>query len=841
MSGGQKQRISIARAVYSDGDIYLIDDSLSALDADVGKKIMDQVLLGDLRSKTRVMVTNKIKHLQSVDRVILIKKGRIILDGDYREIKSHPEFIEFCEQKKDVSEVPKTQKSSPESPLSKRKNSSKIANLNESEEAKEKKLRTEKNEKENKKPSTNGEDNKLNQGVLTQEESRARGLTSSKVYCYYLSSAGCCLVLTTVLLYIAFTLFKIITDWYVGKWATQSLNLTTNQYPLIYLAMIGILTLIVSLRSLTFGMTFSKASFSIFKKVTWNLLRRPLSFFDTTPSGVIINRCSKDVNDSDYKIPSYFFIIMDYTLRIMTTLLFLCYIFPYFLVVMLIIIYMFFRSLITFMKSLIEFKRLVKISTSPLLSRISELLSGIMTLRSYKMIPYMEKRFIRQSNLLAVVDYHERQTYRWFRIRVELPIWLCMVIGIVVLSIDKKYPFLGKNDPVLKGLLVAYLVTLVNLCGRLMIFAMKIMKEMSSIERLHEYAKWRDHERDWDSPSPEQPNWPRSGGVEIENVRVRYRPGLPLVLKGLSFMVSGGEKVGIIGRTGSGKSTLLLALMRIIELDLDQNEIKEGSGQVYSGRSFMKIDGENLSRVGLHHARKSMVIIPQDPFLLQGTLRYNLDPMNEFSDEDVIEALEKVDGINIIGKALTKRGGVKNQSPTKGNDQNDSLSTMASETDRGSTKKSKKSRKRGFIELESNPSQPLVQEILNLEIADQGSNLSLGQRQLVCIARALVKKPKILLMDEATANIDERTDEVIQEVINNQLEGTTVLTIAHRLNTIIKYDKIVVLDQGVKVEEGSPLELLEDENSIFSDMVSKGGSEFSLQMKQIVGLAYSIE
>ena len=818
LSGGQKQRISIARSVYSSGDIYLIDDSLSALDADVGKKIMDQVFLEELGSTTRVMVTNIIKYLRNVDRVILVKEGAIVLDGKYDDVKHEPEFIEFCLRNEEESE----QDSEDDSDFEEENQQPIQPGQEDDKDSLEERIIAEKSRRNSRKKSNrrkssrrkstnkkNAKTNKEKLGALTTAETRSKGLTDPKVYCYYLSAAGTCLVSTTLLFYCAYTGFKLLTDWYVGKWATKSLNLTSNQYPIIYLIMIAVLTLIVSFRSLSFGMTFSKASFTIFNKVTWNLLRRPLSFFDTTPSGVIVNRCSKDVNDADYKIPSYIFIILEYVLSMVTSLLFLCYIFPYFIAVMLIIVIFFFRSLVRFMKTLLEFKRLVKISTSPLLSRISELISGIITLRSYRMVPFIQQKFIRQSNLLAAVDYHERLSYRWFRVRVILPIWTCMVIGLIVLTIDKKYPFLVNTDPVMKGLLVSYLVTIVNLCGRLMTYSINIMKEMSSIERLYEYAIWDKHERDWDAPAPNKKDWPTDGSMDLKNVKIRYREGLPLVLRGLSFRVKTGQKVGIIGRTGSGKSTLLLALMRIVELDLEAGEKEERSGQVFSKESFMKIDGEDISRMGLHHARKSMVIIPQDPFLLQGTLRYNLDPMNEYSDAEIIEALDKVDGVEIIGKALLTRAAHKEEGGGPRELQN--------------------------LDNHNGP-QAQANEILDLEIADQGSNLSLGQRQLICIARALVKKPKILLMDEATANIDERTDEVIQEVINEQLEGTTVLTIAHRLNTIIRYDKIVVLDKGIKAEEGSPRELLSDVDSVFTEMVSKGGEDFIQKMKEIVGL-----
>ena len=326
----------------------------------------------------------------------------------------------------------------------------------------------------------------------------------------------------------------------------------------------------------------------------------------------------------------------------------------------------------------------------------------------------------------------------------------------------------------------------------------RVMTQMTSLERLKEYVEFEDHEAEWDKQDEDKKlaeQWPKQGRIEMKELKVRYREGLPLVLKGLNLTVEPCQKVGIVGRTGSGKSTLMLALMRILEMaDKDK---KDG---------FVKIDGANIYKLGLHKVRRALTIIPQDPFLLEGTLRSNLDPLNVYKTEELIKTLEIVEFFSTVKKETLE----KLKKDLKGNENHESQKKIELSED----------------ELSD-------EDKLKLPIEQSGSNLSLGQRQLVCIARALANKPKILLMDEATASVDQKTDEIIQRVIMEEMNQTTILTIAHRINTIIGYDKIVVLKQGKKEEEGSPIELLES-GGAFSGMVDDCGTEFRAKMLNIL-------
>lgn len=330
------------------------------------------------------------------------------------------------------------------------------------------------------------------------------------------------------------------------------------------------------------------------------------------------------------------------------------------------------------------------------------------------------------------------------------------------------------NDGTSSGLLLSYTMSLAGNLSLLIILIGNLLGKMSSVEKIHEYIEDREFEKPFEIEDDKKiGNWPSEGKIEVVNLKIRYRKNLPLVLKGVEFTAEPRQKIGIVGRTGSGKSTTLLSIMRIIEIGSEERI-----------ESVIKIDGVDISTLGLHKLRNSITIIPQDPYLLEGDLRSNMDPESTRTDEEIIKSLEQVEFfLTLKGTSSTNNGkeGLKNERNRK--------------------------------------------KLLQLKVEKSGSNLSLGQRQLICIARALIRKPKILLMDEATANIDQKTDKIIQRVVTHQMPDTTVLTIAHRLNTIIQYDKIIVLEDGVKVEEGSPLDLIENDG-IFSKMVQKGGKKY---------------
>ncbi|CAI9738032.1 resistance-associated 1 [Octopus vulgaris] len=281
----------------------------------------------------------------------------------------------------------------------------------------------------------------------------------------------------------------------------------------------------------------------------------------------------------------------------------------------------------------------------------------------------------------------------------------------------------------------------------------KVLSEMEthivSVERIDEYTK-TENEAAWVTDHHPDPSWPQEGNIDFENFDLRYRPGLELVLKGITCHIKGGEKIGIVGRTGAGKSSLTVSLFRLIE----------GAG------GTIVIDNEPIDKLGLHDLRSRITILPQDPVLFSGSIRMNLDPLNKYTDDQIWQALH-VAHLKPFVLAL--------------------------------------------------PSQ------LEYRCIEGGQNLSVGQRQLMCLARSVLKKTRILVLDEATAAVDMDTDDLIQKTIRNEFKNTTILAIAHRLNTILDYDKVMVLDAGKLVEFGKPEALLKDPDSLFYGMVKDAG------------------
>jgi ATP-binding cassette, subfamily C (CFTR/MRP), member 1 len=309
---------------------------------------------------------------------------------------------------------------------------------------------------------------------------------------------------------------------------------------------------------------------------------------------------------------------------------------------------------------------------------------------------------------------------------------------------------------------------------------------INSVERLVEMSIPVKEEPSFVSPKPQIHDWPHHGEIVMNKVNIRYREGLPLVLRDVSVKIQSREKVGIIGRTGSGKSTMILALKRILEVEPGAD-------------SYIMVGGARSDSMGIKYYRSAITLIPQDPFLLSGTVRSNIDPDNRYSDEEVEAALQETQIYGNISAALGQVMGESSQpAPTE---------SLLHEQTR------------------------VRREVLNFEIKDGGSNLSQGQRQLICIARALIARPKILLMDEATANIDSKSDQIIQRLIKSKFGDSTVITIAHRLNTIIQYDRVIVMSDGQVLEQGAPGDLLEREG-LFRDLVMELGEKNFEKMKQ---------
>lgn len=551
--------------------------------------------------------------------------------------------------------------------------------------------------------------------------------------------------------------FSVAGNLWMTKWASDENSTALRNYYLFYYALLGfgrVLSMFIG------ALLFSWAALNGARKMHTELLhttiRLPMSFFDTTPLGRIMNRFSTDVDIVDMYLP----------MAIRLGALFFCNVCGVMVVVSLsdprfvyailgfAVFYYFIQKI--YITTSRQLKRLESITLSPIYCHFSESLSGMTTIRAFG----KQKEFTDQNS--TRIDCNQKCSYaevvanRWLFCRLEM-------IGSVIVLLAAIFAVQGRDkddsNPAIAGLSITYAMNaMVALSYFVRMFA-DIETNIVAVERIQEFSTLATEKQQVVGELSEKQqqvvvdlkeNWPSHGEIQFENLKLRYRPGLDSILKGISFTIHPREKIGIVGRTGAGKSSLTLALFRIVEA---------AAGKI-------RIDGQNIADLDLHLLRRKLTIIPQDPVLFSGTLRMNLDPFKNYADAEIWMALE--------------------------------LSHL-----------------KCFVSA-----QPLG---LQHVVMEGGENLSIGQRQLICLARALLRKSKILVLDEATAAVDLETDELIQNTIRKEFAGCTVLTIAHRLHTIMDSDKVVVLEDGEIAEFDSPENLLHNSFSKFYGMALESG------------------
>ncbi|KAJ2292050.1 hypothetical protein IW139_000547 [Coemansia sp. RSA 353] len=489
-----------------------------------------------------------------------------------------------------------------------------------------------------------------------------------------------------------------------------------------------------------------RASTKIHQNMLHSVLRSPMSFFDVTPIGRILNRFSSDLQQCDEMLPRSASSMVNTMVNVVSAVVVITLSTPLMLVIMLplVMVYRYLQQ--RCLRSSRELQRLDSTTRSPIFAHFQESIGGVSTIRAYNQQP----RFVYENELR--IGQNMRAFYTcfslncWLSLRIEM-LGNTVILGTTLLAIGSVHYF-GYGDAGLVGLAVTYALDFISSLNWSVHNYADIANSMVQLERVIEYAELPSEAPDVIEDRVPATTWPDQGMVEFKDYSTRYRNGLDLVLKGLSFRVQPNQKVGIVGRTGAGKSSLTLALFRIIEA---------AGGQIL-------IDGEDIAKYGLFDVRSKLSIIPQDPVLFAGTVRENLDPFNSYSDQNIWQALEHAHLADFI---RTK------------------------------------------------------DERLEFVVMQSGENFSIGQRQLICLARALLKRAKVLVLDEATAAIDNATDTIIQESIRKEFKNCTVLTIAHRLNTIIDSDMILVIDGGRLAEYDTPQNLLENENSLFAKLVEE--------------------
>ncbi|XP_064500038.1 multidrug resistance-associated protein 1-like isoform X2 [Pseudopipra pipra] len=734
ISGGQKQRVSLARAAYSDADLYLLDDPLSAVDVHVGKHLFEKLIgpSGLLKSKTRILVTHNLTVLPHTDLIIVMEEGRISQMGTYQElISKRANFVElvqnFGAEHTSEETTPMKVSSSKEEGQVGRKLQQKGL------------LKHKDSSFGQRKAHTNN-----------KEEVAAGGMKMSVVL-KYLQAFSWRWMWLTIAAYIGQNALGIGQSMWLSTWIAETAQVSdftewkqSRNYKLSIYGLLGFIQgLLVCCGAYVLTRGSLSASRAMHGQLLDNVLHLPLQHFVTNPVGRIISRFTKDLSVVDVRFHFYLGTWLNFTLDVIGTVLVITSASPLFIVVIIPLGYFYLIIQRYYIASSRQIRRLVAASQPPVISHFSETLVGRSTIRAFD----HQERFIRKNydvvyeNLVCV--YNNLISNSWLTVRLEF-------LGNLMVFFAALFVALSGNtvSSSTVGLLISYGLNVIQILNLWVRRACEIETNAVSIERVCEYATM-DKEDPWIKSKRPPMGWPDRGIIEFVNYKAHYRKDLGLALNDVSFQTQSKEKVGIVGRTGAGKSTLTNCLFRVLE---------GCEGKII-------IDGIDISTIGLHDLRGNLNIIPQDPILFSGTLQSNLDPLGKHSDLELWEVLELCDLKDFVWS--------------------------------------------------------LPKKLLH-EISEGGENLSVGQRQLLCLARALLRKTKILVLDEATASVDLETDNFVQSTIKREFHNCTVLTIAHRLHTVMDSERVLVLDAGRILEYDTPQNLLQ-QKSAFSEMVAEAG------------------
>ncbi|XP_059178966.1 multidrug resistance-associated protein 1-like [Physella acuta] len=748
LSGGQKQRISLARAVYSQADIYLFDDPLGAVDSHVGQHIFQNVMsnTGLLNRKTRILVTHGIHLLSNVDLVVAMHDGKIVDSGG-------PEILQFGNNRcENILRL-----------LSDCSNNDTGSDWDTSGNMFEK-TTNEKNRLHNNILQNNldvslkeQEDGSIDRSKLITLEETQIGKVKWKVYLDIIKGYGVPYVLLTAVLICGFhatynAAYITLTMWIGDIRLSNLTELPANsneRYDInkhfiqSYFIWGSIQSLCVLIYSGLFQFRHVTTSRWIHAKLINAVLRAPMSFFDTTPMGRILNRFSQDLDILDSEIFMNLEIFIEHVMFALGILGIISYVFPGFLGVLFVAVFLFIIVQQYYIRTSCQLRRIASKNRSPVFAHFSETLSGLTVIRAHR----QQLRFTQDSHMK--VDFFQRPmmimyaTNKWMQTRLDIITYI-LIAGVTLFTIINR----GEVAPGLVSLSITFVLMITNDMTLVTRMSSDLESNIISVERIQEYSHIKN-EAPWTLPDDSRLSgvWPLNGNIEFVNYSARYREGLDFVLRNINVSINAGEKIGIVGRTGAGKSSMVLALFRLIE----------------AASGYIVIDGVDISKIGLHTLRHAVTILPQDPVLFAGSLRMNLDPSNEKSDIELWDSLEHANLKDFVQQL---------------------------------------------------PNQ------LEYDVGEGGENLSVGQKQLICLARTLLRKTKLLVFDEATASVDIETDDFIQKTIRTAFRDCTVITIAHRIHTVMDYDRIIVLEQGKIIEVDSPANLLQNKTSKFYSLAN---------------------
>lgn len=712
LSGGQKARLSLARALYTEADIYLFDNPLAPIDRHVSNKIFKQCISneGILRKKTRLLVTHQLQFLTQFDHCVLLDNGEIEKQGSFEDLvtldKIQRSYENHQYQINETKEIDQNDDS---------------------------------NVKEYDSPHSL---EKVDDNSIIRDEASFTGTVNvsiwSKLFTTVAGWIGLCLLILLMLLGEA--VYDASNKW-LSIWASKSNSeQRERKYPCVYLGLVMGSCILALIRADYFFYLILRGASALHNNMLKGVLYSSLRFFEGNPVGRILNRFSKDQAIVDELLPMTFFDAFQSLVLSLGCVVIVATTNAWVLLILVPIIPIFLWLRRYYLKSSRSLKRLESIRRSPIYALFSSTMSGLMTIRSFNVQDDLTNTFIAKSNAHSLVYFILDCSGRWFGLRLDL-LTCSLTFLTAILSISLR----NKMDPSSVALALSYCITLTGLFQWAVRQSAETENFMTSAERINEYSQLPSESGFYQGKSEVPINWPIEGKIEFRDYKLKYRPELKPVLKGISLKVTPRNKIGIIGRTGAGKSSMFQGLFRLIDQSLTEGRIV--------------IDDVDINSISLNDLRSVFNIIPQSPVLFSNTLRYNLDPFKRYTDDQLWNVLEAV-------QLKTKIDGFKDK--------------------------------------------------LGIQIAEFGSNFSVGECQLICVARAILKPSKILLIDEATAHVDTHTDGIIQQVIREKFVNQTILIIAHRLNTVVDSDKIVVLSNGLVLKHGTPDELLIDSETASS-------------------------
>ncbi|KMT10481.1 hypothetical protein BVRB_5g116050 [Beta vulgaris subsp. vulgaris] len=746
LSGGQKQRIQIARALYHDVDIYLFDDPFSAVDAHTGSHLYKEVLLGLLKGKTVIYVTHQVEFLTAADLIVVMKNGRIAQVGKYDDLLvPGSDFIQLVGAQN--AAMSSTVDSNMVSPVS---TDDKSIITNEMKQQEEANRATRNGEADN-----GGADGLVPpSSQLIKEEEREKGRVGFSVYWKYITTAyGGSLVLLSILARGILQILQIGSNYWLAWAAPSSKNVepvvSGSTLMLVYVTLafgICICTIGVDLLLVTTGY---KTATMLFTKMLQNVFCAPMSFFDATPSGRILNRCSTDQSAVETRIPSILDNLIYFTIQLLGIIAVMSMVAWQVLIFFVPLIFASIWYQQYYMPSSRELSRLSGVCEAPVIQFFAETISGTTTIRSFDQQSRFRPTYMKIVDDYSRPEFHLAAAMKWLLLRLNT--LSCITYAFLLfLSLY----FADRTDPAIAGLAVTYGLTLNGELAGLIWSLCDWENKMISVERILQYMSLPSEASLTIQKTRPDCSWPSHGGIDVQNLQVRYAPHLPLVLHRVTCSFPGGMKTGIVGRTGSGKSTLIQALFRIVE---------PTAGRIV-------IEGIDISSIGLKDLRSRLSIIPQDPTMFQGTIRSNLDPLEQYTDEQIWDTLDKCQ----LGDEVRK-----------------------------------------------------MEKKLDSSVLENGENWSMGQRQLVCLGRVLLKKSKVLVLDEATASVDTATDNLIQLTLKHHFPECTLIIIAHRITSVLDSDMVLLLSHGLVEEFDCPTRLLQSNSSSFSKLVREYTSRSS--------------